>query len=204
MKRILFLVMIATTTFVGCDKQKFQPQDLELRNHCKYFDEILNKPLKIQVEWLRRNQITIRENDNYIKCIEGFHIMNYVDYQNHEDDYWGESNEAKYTDIVLGDLLKYDVGYDNYLCFDSDLDDNITFRPIKYFSSIASCYSVPFFKSLQLNHPLEINESTILRFTKINIDGHIIIAFHIPGISTGYYDYSHYPTGSAALFKYAL
>lgn len=180
-------------------KKTNSPQkDVQAEMDCSFLDEVMLMSITDQVAWLRLHQEEIRKN--YLKCIEKFHIMNYGDYMASIKEYWGNINPV-YTDIPISEFLKKNCSYDEFAIFDADENHKVNYRMDSRYSTMASCYSIPFFHSIAQNHPELGNdpENAYLRFTKGRVKDNNVIMFYIPSVPVGFFDYSHYPRGTAAM-----
>ncbi len=157
-----------------------------------YFDTLVTMTTSEQVQWLRDNQNEICHD--FIRCIEPLHKMNKQAYNEAVRIHWGSTSEV-YTEITMGDILENtSCDYNKYIKFSEDKNNHITFTHTDTFtnSGVASCYSVPFFKSIMENNS-SVDDKTVLKFTKAKVGPNETIVFTIDGMTNGYFDYSRIP-----------
>lgn len=165
--------------------------------NCTFFDSLVELPMDKQVDWLRKNQVEICASNDLKLCITDQHHMKQTDFNTAVIAYWGSLAQAKSTAFTVSQLLNDTTcGYEYYLAFDADLNEDITFKKQNYFSSILTSYSVPFIQGLQLRYSL--TGSSKIKFTKGKVNGVTVIMITVAGQTDANFDYSHYPGGNTA------
>lgn len=163
--------------------------------NCNYLDTLSGLTLAKQVVWLKQNQTQICDSDTLKLCITDLHHMKQTDFDQAVVAYWGSGVQPKSTVFTLSQLLQGNTcGYDYYLVFDADLEENIYFKKENYFSSLLTSYSIPFIQGLQARYSL--NGNSKLKFTKGKVNGQVVIMITVEGQSDANFDYSHYPGGN--------
>ena len=155
---------------------------------CSDFGGLSGTPRQ-QGEWLQARPHL--SGNQYDECRTGRHKIDINEYNIYIIAHWGSLADAKHTPIRLGDILDIVTNsYENFVEFKEDASTKkISFRRVTVFTTSPTCYSAPFFYTLERLSAYDRN--TIITFTKAKIDKDTPIIFMAGNDS--YYDFSHIP-----------
>ncbi|MFD2603561.1 hypothetical protein [Flavobacterium suzhouense] len=196
MKRILFLVGITATLFVGCKKEKDEPKSkppvqTSLETDCSFFSVLESMTPAERVNWLKDKETDICESNDYLECIGESHQLDSL----HISIVESQMATAKIKTFTLREILnEQECSYSKYIAFHVDSTGDISIDTNSDFDTNYSCYSRPLFYGLQKKHNL--TTATEFKFFEVDFGGSIgkTVVFKIENITNAYFDYSRWPT----------
>lgn len=212
MKRILFLLGITATLFVGCKKEKDEPisttdsergviATIDCENHPVILEMGNQEPENI-LQWIKDNGQGVCDGDNgdLIECLEGFHqISNTTKFDSLAKLHPDNNPDIKYykkTWEEVENVISKIKCYDEYLAFNF-LNGELELKKISSFTTDESCYSRPFLLGMSKKQMIKPRDTIF--FTKSHVGGYDKVIFEARRYSTPtsfdsfYYDISDFP-----------
>ena len=208
MKKIILFFGIVLFGFLGCNKKT---KIVSANQACKEKlilaianpNSLTNEKIALL---LKDCGSIVCDNDTLLAQIEELHKMNATDkvtrYDKYLKDFW-EQNPVQFKQYNWSKIKPFLVNkcYDEYITFNYDdkKDSLIELITKVTFTDYPSCYSIPLFKSIELNYRNKnrdsIPDTAIFKFAKGKFNNKTIIVFETDDTTMGVanYDISDIP-----------